>query len=89
MDVNTASAGVLVMSEVFYPGWNARVNDRDAPVLRANYLFRAVEIPAGASRVKFKYAPITFMVGVGLNAITVLVLAGFGIWSKKKSETSQ
>jgi hypothetical protein len=89
VDVNTASAGVLVMSEVFYPGWNARVNDRDAPVLRANYLFRAVEIPAGASRVKFKYAPITFMVGVGLNAITVLVLAGFGIWSKKKSETSQ
>jgi uncharacterized membrane protein YfhO len=73
---------------VFYPGWNARVNERDAPVLRANYLFRAVEIPAGTSRVKFKYAPISFSIGVGLSAITVLVLAGFGIWSKKKSGTS-
>jgi hypothetical protein len=88
VDVEAASAGVLVMSEVFYPGWNARVNERDAPVLRANYLFRAVEIPAGTSRVKFKYAPISFSIGVGLSAITVLVLAGFGIWSKKKSGTS-
>ncbi|MBI5651631.1 MAG: YfhO family protein [Chloroflexi bacterium] len=89
VDVDAASAGMLVMSEVFYPGWNARVNDRAVEVLRANYLFRAVEIPAGASRVKFKYEPVTFTVGIGLGAITILALAGFGIWAQKKSGTSQ
>ena len=49
LDVNAPGAGVLVLSEVYYPGWRAWVNDREVEVLRADYLFRAVELPAGVA----------------------------------------
>ncbi len=74
LDVNAASAGVLVLSEVYYPGWHAWVDDREVDVLRANYLFRAVELPAGAHRVRMLYDPASFKVGVGLFAVTMVAL---------------
>jgi len=72
LDVNTPSAGVLVLSEVYYPGWRAWVDDREVEVMRANYLFRAVELPAGAHRVRLLYDPAWFKIGVGLFAVTVI-----------------
>ncbi|MCX7840354.1 MAG: YfhO family protein, partial [Anaerolineae bacterium] len=77
LNVDAPRAGVLVLSEVFYPGWRAWVNDRDVEVMRANYLFRAVAVPAGTSRVRLLYEPLAFQVGVGVFAVTVVVLCGW------------
>lgn len=49
--------GWLVLSESYFPGWGAWVNGVLTPVLRANYAFRAVAIPAGKSLVIFRYRP--------------------------------
>jgi Ca2+/Na+ antiporter len=76
LDVETARAGMLVFSEVFYPGWRAWVNEREVEIVRANYLFRAVQVPAGASRVRLLYEPRTFHVGIGWF---VLTLVGLGV----------
>jgi hypothetical protein len=84
LDVDAPSAGVLVLNEVYYPGWRAWVNDREVEILRANYLFRAVEIPAGAQRVRLLYDPASFKVGVGLCAITMLALIGWFVWQVRK-----
>ena len=84
LETNASSAGVLVLSEVFYPGWKAWVDNQETPVLRANYLFRAIELPAGTHRVRFKYEPGTFMVGVGLTLLTVGVFVGIGVRGKRK-----
>jgi uncharacterized membrane protein YfhO len=59
---------------MFYPGWRAWVNDREVQVLRANYLFRAVELPVGTQRVRLLYDPMSFKVGVGLAIATTIVL---------------
>lgn len=87
LDVATARAGVLVLSEVFYPGWRAWVNEREVEIVRANYLFRAVAVPAGASRVRLLYDPLTFKLGVGLLVVTVVGLyswlIGRGQWRRK------
>ncbi len=79
VDTNATSAGVLVLSEVWYPGWRAWVDDREVAVVRADYLFRGVQLPAGAHHVKLIYDPASFKIGVGLFALTVLVLAMLGL----------
>ena len=84
LDVNAASAGVLVLSEVYYPGWRAWVNDREVEVLRANYLFRAMEISAGAQRVRLLYAPWSFKIGAGLFAVTAVALIGWFVWKVRR-----
>ncbi len=85
LDVNAANAGVLVLSEVYYPGWSASVDGKPADVLRADFLFRAVAVPAGAHRVLLTYDPPAFKIGVGLFAATVLALAGWSVWRWRKA----
>jgi len=54
------------------------VNGAPAPILRANYLFRLVEVPAGESTVEFRYTPASVRVGAAISAATLLVLAVVG-----------
>lgn len=49
--------GVLVLHDLYYPGWIADIDGRPAPILRADVLFRAIEVPAGHHRVAFRFAP--------------------------------
>lgn len=56
-NVNTNSPALLFLADNFYPGWKAKVNGRDAKIYRANYTFRAVEVPKGRSSVEFYYSP--------------------------------
>ncbi len=80
LDVNTSDAGVLVLSEIFYPGWRAWVDDREVEVLRANYLFRAIPVPAGAHRVRLLYDPLSLKIGAGLFGLTALTsIVGFAL----------
>ncbi len=79
LDVSAPRAGVLVLSEVYYPGWRAWVDDRETPVQRVDYLFRAVEVPAGASRVRLLYDPPVFKIGLGLFGLTLVTLAAWGL----------
>jgi len=68
--------GLLVLSDVDYPGWQARVDGQPAPIYRANYLLRAVPVEAGQHRVEVYYDPPLFKVGL---AITILTLLGSGV----------
>ena len=56
--VTTSTAdGLLVLHDSYYPGWIAEIDGKEAPILRADILFRAVEVPAGIHRVTFRFAP--------------------------------
>ena len=52
--VDAPRPGLLYASESFFDGWTASVNGAPAPILPANYAFRAVVVPQGRSRVEFK-----------------------------------
>ncbi|MFY9626024.1 MAG: hypothetical protein WAJ91_16795, partial [Rhodoplanes sp.] len=49
--------GILELHGNYYPGWIAEIDGKTSPILRADVLFRAVEVPAGRHRVVFRYAP--------------------------------
>jgi SAM-dependent methyltransferase len=70
--VHSSGRGLLVASEVFYPGWRALVNGGTAEIYRVDGVLRGVFVPAGDSTVRFDYRP--FSVGLGI-ALTLAASA--------------
>jgi tetratricopeptide (TPR) repeat protein len=71
------SDGFLVLSEMDYPGWRAYVEGREVPILRADYLIRAIPLKAGRyDRIEFRYEPRSFTAGlvVSLGSVALLVV---------------
>ena len=66
-----AGAALLVLSEVYYPGWRATVNGRAAEIRKTDGGLRGIEVPRGPSRVVLKYVPVSFYAGAALSALTV------------------
>jgi hypothetical protein len=73
IDVTTGSDGMLVLTDVYYPGWKARVNGVEERIYRVNGLVRGVHVKEGASTVVFYYRPASFSAGVVIFLVTVLV----------------
>ncbi|MFZ4532897.1 MAG: YfhO family protein, partial [Alsobacter sp.] len=59
LDVVTDRRGVLVLHDLYYPGWDVSVDGEERTVLRMNLLFRGVEVPAGTHRVTFTFRPLS------------------------------
>lgn len=74
VDLDAPQHGFLVLADQYFPGWQARVNDVPVPIMRANYLFRAVEVPAGKVRVELLYRPVSVRLGAAISLLTALVL---------------
>jgi len=71
--VDTAAEGYLVFAETWYPGWQAYVDGKEQPLLRANYTFRALYLTAGHHHVEMRFAPRSWTLGL---VITLLTAAG-------------
>ncbi|MEA3375792.1 MAG: YfhO family protein [Chloroflexota bacterium] len=79
LTVEAPTDGWLLLSDVYYPGWRASIDGIRTPVLRADYTFRAVSVPAGSHTVRMTFAPWTWQVGLGLSLGTWLGLAAGAI----------
>ncbi|HEX5133432.1 MAG TPA: hypothetical protein VFX92_13230 [Candidatus Krumholzibacteria bacterium] len=84
-DANLGNAGLLVVSEVFYPDWKAEVDGEPVPVLRANHVLRAVALPAGRHEVVFRYdrGLIEKSAGISLGAFALTLLALLGALARR------
>lgn len=78
IEVRTPRAGLLVCSESNMSGWTATVDGRPAPIVAANYAFRAVEVRPGAHRIRFRYDPPGWTGGLIASGIG-LVVCGLGL----------
>ncbi len=83
VEVNTAADGYLVLTDAWYPGWQVRVDGQEAALLRADAIFRAVEVSAGQHVVEFVYAPQSFRVGVAISGAALLVVLGMWLLLEK------
>jgi uncharacterized membrane protein YfhO len=71
---STGSAGLLMLSEVYYPSWKAYVDGQPVPVHVADQLLRSVEVPAGDHTVELRYESWTLGWGVVISVVGCAVL---------------
>ena len=76
IDVDADGPSWLLLSDVWYPGWEARVDGVANSVWQADYLFRAVPVPSGRHVVEFSYRPRSFLLGLILAAAGLGAMAG-------------
>ena len=86
LQVRSPRAAILVFSDSYYPGWLADVDGRTTPIYRANLTQRAVVVPAGEHRVRFRFRPTTVVVGAAISLAALLVLLA---WFRRSSRSSE
>ncbi len=77
VQADTETPGLLVFSEVWYPGWQARVDGNDAPVWRVEGVLRGVYVRAGSHTVELRYRPWTVWAGLATSGLTGLLLLAY------------
>lgn len=58
IEVTTPAAGFVVLNDIWHPWWKAEVDGVETEILKANVLFRAVQVPAGTHKVRFSFQPL-------------------------------
>ena len=53
-----------MLRDTYFPGWKARIDENEVEIIRSDYLFRAVKVPAGLHLIRFEYRPDSFRYGL-------------------------
>jgi Bacterial membrane protein YfhO len=77
LDVETSAEGILVLSELYYPGWTATVDGMRADVHRVDYNLRGIVVPAGRHAVVVLFTPSSFSRGMFIT-LAALGVCGIG-----------
>lgn len=83
LKTHTAQAGFLILSEVYYPGWEAQVDGVAAPIYRANYALRGLEVPTGTHNISFVYKAPSFRRGAFITGCGILLLLASGLYFRR------
>jgi hypothetical protein len=84
LQTRNGGAGFLVVSEIWYRGWEAWIDGRRAPVERVNYILRGLAVPAGDHRIEFVFRAPSFRNGAAYSALGVGLLLIGAFWRRGK-----
>jgi hypothetical protein len=74
-DITSNGPGLLVLTDLAFPGWTAQADGRPAELRVADGFFRAVPLTAGSHRVTFRYRPLSVLIGAAISVLSALALA--------------
>ena len=92
-EVESSVGGVVVFSEIYYPGWTATLDGQPLELGRVNYVLRAAKVPAGKHVVHMEYKPasvgVTETIAYVAIVVLLLVFVGAIVFTVRKKLKSQ
>ncbi|EXZ76383.1 YfhO family protein [Bacteroides fragilis] len=93
-ETSSPQDGIVVFSEIYYPGWTAPIDGKPADIARADYILRAMNVPAGKHTIEMRFDPQSLHIteGIAYGAMALLlvgVIILIWIYRKKYSENSK
>ncbi len=86
---NMACQGMLVLSDAFYPGWNATVDSRPARIFEVDGAIRGVVVPHGTHHVDFRYRPKPVYLGAAFTLAGVIGAVAISLGSRRKARSHE
>jgi uncharacterized membrane protein YfhO len=84
LQVEAPTAAMLVMSDVYNPGWQVRVDGQPAELHRANVAFRGVYLPEGSHTVEMIYRPWEVRLGAALSLLGLALVGLVILFSRRR-----
>ncbi|MFK2115233.1 YfhO family protein [Bacteroides fragilis] len=93
-ETSSPQDGIVVFSEIYYPGWTATIDGKPTDIARADYILRAMNVPAGKHTIEMRFDPQSLHIteGIAYGAMALLlvgVIILIWIYRKKYSENSK
>ncbi len=85
---SSAEKGLIVFSEIYYPGWEATIDGIPVPIVRADYILRAMEVPAGEHTLEMRFSPKSLKITETIAYVALLVLflgVVAWVWTQRKN----
>lgn len=92
-EATSTKGGVVVFSDIYYPGWSCTIDGKETPIARVNYVLRAIQVPAGKHSIVMSFYPKSVQVTetiayIALALLVVLTLI-YGLVSLRRSRRGQ
>jgi Bacterial membrane protein YfhO len=87
LDANVSATGLLVLSEIYYPGWSATINGQPAHIYKVDNILRGLIVSPGSNHIVMEYRPRSLRLGVALSLLAFLgtfLFAALVFWRDRR-----